>query len=89
MCSSQCMCSSKMLQIPDIFALSMQEKEFLENHFLVSVHIQIQHTAQPTGENTDENSLCLISVIKMTAIKPKTQKGKISWVLIDCRSQEQ
>lgn len=26
------------------------------------------------GGNTDENSLCLISVIKMTAIKPETQK---------------
>ena len=55
----------------------------------LSFHVQIQNTAQPTGENIDTNSLCLISVIKMTAIKPKTQKGKISWVLIDCCSQEQ
>ena len=55
----------------------------------LSFHIQIQNTAQPTGQNIDANSLCLISVIKMTAIKPKSQKGKISWVLIDCCSQEQ
>lgn len=60
-----------------------------KGQFLGSFHVQMQHTAQPVGENTDENSLCLISVIKMTAIKPKTQRGKISWVLIDCRSQEQ
>lgn len=54
-----------------------------------SFHVQIQHVAKPAEENTDEDAPCLISVIKMTAIKPKTQKGKISWVLIDCHSQEQ
>lgn len=66
-----------------------RRRRLWKNEFLVSFHIHIQHTAQPTGENTDENSLCLISVIKMRVIKPKTQKGEISWVLIDYLSQEQ
>lgn len=39
-----------------------------------SFHVQIQHVAKPAEENTDEDTPCLISVIKMTAIKPKTQK---------------
>lgn len=52
------------------------EGDFRKKNSLVSFHIQIQYTAQPTGENTDENSLCLISVIKMTAIKPKTKKKR-------------
>jgi hypothetical protein len=34
--------------------------------------------AKPAGGNTDEDAPCLISVIKMTATKPKTQKGKSS-----------
>lgn len=64
-------------------------KATLEAAFPESFHVQTQHSAKPAGENTDEDALCLISVIKMTAIKPKTQKRKISWVLIDCHSQEQ
>lgn len=77
--SRRFMCSSSELsQILGMIEGASRRSRLWKNHFLISFHIQIQHTALPIGENSDENSLCLTSVIKMTAIKPKTQKGKIA-----------
>lgn len=49
-------------------------KDQFLNHFMFKYSMQ----AKPAGGNTDEDAPCLISVIKMTATKPKTQKGKSS-----------
>lgn len=72
-----------------LLACRKKGKATLEGAFPESFHVQTQHSAKPAGANTDEDALCLISVIKMMAIKPKIQKRKISWVLVDCHSQEQ